>query len=70
MKGNWPPERARNIARLAFRRVQELTRREAPGRSRTIDRLATEPVRVARGASDEQIAQAVAAEVCRSLREG
>lgn len=63
----WPRLRAERIARLAFSHVRELTSREGAGDGRIVGRLTTQPVRVAPGASDEEIARAVGAEVHRSL---
>jgi hypothetical protein len=66
----WPRHRAGQIARLAFRHVQELTARDGAGSPRTIERVAADPVRVTGRATDDEIARAVAAAVYQSVRKG
>ena len=66
----WSRQRAVTIARLAFHHVQALATREGLGSSRTIARLTTRPIRIAPGASDDEIGRAVGAEVYQALKKG
>jgi hypothetical protein len=65
----WPPQRAQTVTRLALRHVQELMTREAPGGARAIAHLSPQPVRIAAGASDAEIARQVGSALYRSLKE-
>jgi hypothetical protein len=64
----WPPQRAQAVTRLAFRHVQELMTRAAPGGTRAIAHLSPPPVKIAAGASDAEIARQVGAALYRSLQ--
>lgn len=64
----WPAQRAQTVTRLAFRHLQELMAREAPGGARAIAHLSPPPVRIATGASDSEIARQVASALYRSMK--